>query len=189
MTCHMFISPTCLWLLITSRSGTKQLSVLIMTPQKFVVVKLSEALEPGKNPYVVVPSFWVKINDDDSVVVPYPSADQLPAGFERIINCQPALAEWKEYSGAVEREAGESLVGLPYSNSIFDHHPGRFNRSLTCFRHIWSWLALRKTLRLGAVGRRSFDALEARQSWVDRKTWTSASCDYNLSRVVTLLEL
>ncbi|CAD6243665.1 GSCOCT00013096001.2-RA-CDS [Cotesia congregata] len=40
-------------------------------------------------------------------------------GFERIITCQPALAEWTEYQGVVEREAGESLDRPSTSLIIF----------------------------------------------------------------------
>lgn len=80
-----------------------------MAPKIFSVVKLSGVLEPARNSYVIVPTPWINSKDDGSVTVPYPSADQLEIGFERIISGQPALAEWNEYQGVVEREAGNPL--------------------------------------------------------------------------------
>ncbi|CAG18441.1 hypothetical protein CcBV_32.11 [Bracoviriform congregatae] len=53
---------------------------------------------------------WLVTN----VTISYPSADQLEMGFERIITCQPALAEWTEYQGVVEREADTYRAGILY---------------------------------------------------------------------------
>lgn len=80
-----------------------------MAPKIFSVVKLSGILEPDRNSYVIVPTSWINSKDDGSVTIPYPSADQLEDGFKRIITRQAALAEWNEYQGVVEREAGNPL--------------------------------------------------------------------------------
>nr|ACE75410.1 conserved hypothetical protein [Glyptapanteles indiensis] len=85
-----------------------------MASKKFTVVKLSEVLEPGKNSYVIVPTSWVESKDDGSATVSYPSEDQLPREFERIINCKLALVEWKNYQCIVEREADTYEAGLLY---------------------------------------------------------------------------
>ncbi|KAH0547118.1 uncharacterized protein LOC123269869 [Cotesia glomerata] len=85
-----------------------------MTPKIFSIVKLSGVLEPVRNSYVIVPTSWVNSKDDGSVTVPYPSADQLEMEFVRIITCQPALAEWNEYQGVVEREADTYQAGMLY---------------------------------------------------------------------------
>lgn len=68
--------------------------------------------EPGRNPYKVVPSFWAKDANENYVTVPYPPDDQLSVNFDRILNCQPPLAEWEDHHAVVEREAGKPFLSF-----------------------------------------------------------------------------
>lgn len=88
-----------------------------MAPKKFTVAKLTEITQPGENPYVIVPTSWIKRKDDQYVMVPYPPRDLLPLAFERIVTCQPALAEWEDHQSVIEREAGK-LFCTPHKRSV-----------------------------------------------------------------------
>ena len=78
--------------------------------KKFCVVKLY-APELRRSPYKVVPTFWIK-NENNNVTVPYPPEKKLAQNFDRIYDCQLPLAEWEDYHGVIECETGKSLQNI-----------------------------------------------------------------------------
>lgn len=78
--------------------------------KKFTVFKYTEVLEPGQNPYKIVPTFWIKNEDSNNVMVPYPPEEELAQVFDRIFNCQLPLTGWEEKHVIIEREVGKPLL-------------------------------------------------------------------------------
>lgn len=79
----------------------------MLVAKKFTVIKLKEVSELGRNPYKVVPTFWIKKDNADNLTAPYPPEENLAQTFDRIFNCQVPLAEWEERNVEIEREAGK----------------------------------------------------------------------------------
>nr|CCQ19234.1 conserved hypothetical protein BV9 [Cotesia sesamiae Kitale bracovirus] len=80
--------------------------------KKFCVVKLY-APESRRSPYKVVPTFWIK-NENNNVTVPYPPEKKLAQNFDRIYDCQLPLAEWEDYHGVIECETDTYQAGILY---------------------------------------------------------------------------
>nr|ACE75405.1 hypothetical protein GIP_L8_0190 [Glyptapanteles indiensis] len=82
--------------------------------KKFTVFKYTEVLEPGQNPYKIVPTFWIKNEDSNNVMVPYPPEEELAQVFDRIFNCQLPLTGWEEKHVIIEREVDTYQAGMLY---------------------------------------------------------------------------
>lgn len=89
-------------LLLSSKLG------LTMTlPKKFAVVKLKEVSESSQNPYKCVPKTWLKFGNLNDVMLPYPTAEELPLSINLIIDYASPLITWPSYEATYVCELGE----------------------------------------------------------------------------------
>ncbi|CAD6243574.1 GSCOCT00014184001.2-RA-CDS [Cotesia congregata] len=85
----------------------------MIAAKKFCVDKLTENTDSGRSPYKVVPTFWIK-NENNNITVPYPPEEKLAQNFDRIFDCQLPLAEWEDYHVVIDREADTYEDGVLY---------------------------------------------------------------------------
>ncbi|KAG6558534.1 orph-D9 [Microplitis demolitor] len=80
--------------------------------KKFIAVKLIRASKPYTNSFKCFPTAWVNVNESNNVTVPYPTEKQLPSSFGGIINCDPPLGQWINYSATTVRGVNSYKAGL-----------------------------------------------------------------------------
>ena len=82
----------------------------VMTlPKLYAVVILKEVASPNQNPYKCVPRTWLQFQTADDVIIPYPTAEELPISIDHIINYAPPLTRWPSHPARFVCDLGEYL--------------------------------------------------------------------------------
>ena len=81
--------------------------IRMILSKKFAIVELERVSKPDQNPYKIVPKTWLKFRGLDDVILPYPTAEELPLSLDLIINYAAPSLRWPSHAATFICELGK----------------------------------------------------------------------------------